>query len=114
MALTYAAPLVGASAVVAGLTPGTTLIALYLDGEERGRSFVPPAAGVAAPPASTTASVIFPQVVSVSQVLDSAGAATGPVKLVLKPGTGDTVNASSVLSLVLDQNVIVSTVSGTF
>lgn len=112
MALTYAAPTVGATAVAA-LSPGT-LVAFYLDGEERGRTFTPVTQFAEAPTGGDAASKWFPAVVSASQVLDSTGAATGPVKLSLSPGTSDVVNASSVLNLLLDQDVIVGTVSGTF
>jgi hypothetical protein len=62
----------------------------------------------------TAASVVFPYIISVTQVIGSDGAADGPVKLVLGPGSGDLFNASSVMTYWLDQNATVITVSGTF
>ena len=107
---------------VAGLSAGT-LVAAYLDGEERGRTFIPaqntPAAtfgggGGNLQASGVTAASVFPAVVSASVVNDSAGNPTGPVKLVLSPGTADVINASSVLNYLLDQESVVITVSGTF
>lgn len=123
MALTYAAPTVGATAVAA-LSAGT-LVAFLLDGEMRARTFIPYSAAQSPQwngatgtgnlaGSGTTASIVFPAVVSATQVLDSAGNATGPVKLVLQPGSGDLFNASSVMSYLVDQEVVVGTVSGTF
>ncbi len=109
MAISYAAPTEGATAVAA-LTTGSTYIASFSDGEGCARSWVP----AVAPAGGTTAAEWFPTLASVSQVLDSAGSATGPVLLHLTPGTSDTTDAASVLRYVLDQNVSVVTVSGTF
>lgn len=62
----------------------------------------------------TAASVVFPSILSVTQIIGSGGSADGPVKLVLQPGSGDLFNASSVMTYWLDQNATVLTVSGTF
>lgn len=107
---------------VAALSPGT-LIASFLDGNERGRTFVPPLGalasqfGGAATPlvsSNTAAGVVFPAIVSATVISDSAGNPTGPLKLVLAPGTGDLTNASSVMTYLLDQEVQVTTVTGSF
>lgn len=108
MAITFAAPTEGATAVAA-LTVNT-LVAQFSDGEGRARSWVP----AVAPQSGTAASAVYPAIASVSQVLDSAGSPTGPVLLHLTPGTADTVDAASVLRYTLDQNVSVTTVSGTY
>lgn len=109
MAITFAAPTEGATAVAA-LTPSSTLVASFQDGGGRNRDFRP----LVAPAGGTPASAVYPSITSVTQVLDSAGSATGPVVLVLAPGTSDTVNTASVMRYTLDQNVQVVTVSGTY
>ena len=109
MAITYASPTEGATAVAA-LTPSSTLIASFQDGSGRARTWVP----AVAPVGGTTAAEVFPSITSVSQVLDSAGSATGPVILHLAAGSSDTVDAASVLRYTLDQNVSVVTVSGSW
>jgi hypothetical protein len=108
MAITFSTPYEGASAVAAIST--STLIASFTDGEGRSRNFRPPVN----PAGGTAASAIYPSITSVTQVLDSAGSATGPVLLVLAPGTSDTVNAASPMRYTLDQDVEVVTVSGTY
>lgn len=108
MAITFSAPTEGATAVAA--LSASTLVASFSDGEGRSRSFRPPVA----PAGGTAASAIYPSITSVTQVLDSGGSATGPVVLVLAPGTADTVNVSSPMRYTLDQNVEVVTVSGTY
>lgn len=131
----------GANAAAA-LSQGT-LVAAFVDLEGHQRSFIPGAGAVASQwngaaaaagavtlygtssgftlPAGTAlynggsaASVVFPAVVSATIVQGSDGSNSGPVKLVLSPGTGDLFNASSVMTFLLDQNAIVVTVSGTF
>ena len=109
MAITYAAPTEGATAVAA-LTPTSTLVASFQDGSGRSRSWVPRVA----PAGGTTAAEWFPSITSVSQILDSAGSATGPVILTLAAGTSDTVNVTSPMRYTLDQDVEVVTVSGTY
>jgi hypothetical protein len=127
------ADLSGAQAVAAGVTPGTSLIAAFIDGSQRGRSFLPPIGSMASQfvgataaaagtgvtvgqlyGSSTPATVVLPSVSSVSVVTDSAGNATGPLKMNLVPGTGDLVNASSVMQYILDPDVVVvANVAGT-
>lgn len=113
MALTYAAPTIGATAVAA--LSANTSVAAFFDGENaRARNFIPPAGGVATPAGGTNATVVFPAVVSASTITDpTGGGQVGQVKLVLKPGTGDTVN-NSPMTFYLDSNAVVLTVSGTF
>jgi hypothetical protein len=60
----------------------------------------------------TAFNVVFPTIVSVTQVIDSYGNPSGPVKLVLQPGSGDLFNASSTMTFWLDQNATVITVTG--
>lgn len=114
---------------------GTTplFVASFLDGSQRGRSFVPPVGtqssqftgatvgvggtGLVAGSlygSSTPVAVVFPYIQSAQVLLDSNGGATGPLKLVLVPGTGDITNASSVMTYLLDQDVMLTTVTGTF
>jgi len=131
----------GANAVAA-ITPGL-LVAAFMDNEGHQRSFIPPAgsnasqynggtgsggaitlygtssgftlpAGASLYTGGTAASVVFPSIVSATVVAGSDGSASGPVKLVLQPGSGDLFNASSVMTYLLDQNAIVVLVSGTF
>jgi hypothetical protein len=113
MAVTFSAPVEGATAVAA-LSVGT-LVAQLSDGEGRARSFIPPVA----PQSGTAATAVYPAIVSVSAVSYDDGTGVndphvGPVKLVLKPGTADTVNVGSPLVFTLDQNAAVTTVSGTY
>ena len=108
MAITFAAPTEGATAVAA--LSANTLVASFADGEGRSRNFRPPVS----PAGGTAASAIYPSITSVTQVLDSAGSATGPVLLVLAPGTSDVVNVTSPMRYTLDQDVEVVTVSGTY
>jgi hypothetical protein len=113
MALTYAAPTVGATAVAA-LSAGTA-VAAFLDGENlRSRNFIPGAVGAAT--GGDAANTQFPTVVSVSQIQanDGSGAQTGQVKLVLQPGSKDVVNVASPMTFYLDRNVVALTVTGTF
>lgn len=112
MALTYAAPTVGATAVAA-LSAGT-IVAAFFDGEnQRSRNFIPGA--VATGVASDNANTQFPTVVSATKIQDPTGASqTGQVKLVLAPGSKDVVNVASPMTFYLDPNVVVCTVSGTF
>ena len=115
MALTYAAPTVGATAVAA-LSAGTLVAALF-DGENnRSRNYIPGAVqnGVSTQNASTQ----FPQIVSVTQIQAtdpvSGTPKTGQVKVVLQPGSADVVNVASVQTVYMDPNVVALTVSGTF
>lgn len=108
MAITFAAPTEGATAVAA--LSASTLVASFSDGEGRSRNFRP----AVSPAGGTAASAIYPAIVSVTQTLASAGAATGPITLVLAPGTSDTVNVTSPMRNTLDQDVEVVTVSGTY
>jgi aconitase A len=114
MALTYAAPTVGATAVAA-LSAGT-IVAAFFDGEsQRGRNFIPGA--VSAGVASDNANTQFPTVVSATKIQNNDGVngnQTGQVKLVLAPGSKDVVNVASWLTFYVDPNVVVCTVSGTF
>lgn len=112
MALTYAAPTVGATAVAA-LTLGT-VVAAFFDGEsQRGRNFIPGAVGAAT--GGAAANTQFPTVVSATKINDPTGAnQTGQVKLVLAPGSADVVNVASPMTFYVDPNVVVCTVSGTF
>lgn len=117
---------------------GTTplYVASFVDGSERARSFVPPVGTMASQytgaagntvgaststvfvgqlyGGGTAVSVVMPYIQSAQVLLDSNGAATGPLKLVLVPGTGDITNASSVMTYLLDQDVVLTTVTGTF
>jgi hypothetical protein len=113
MAVTFSTPTQGSTAVAA-LSAGT-LVAQLSDGEGRVRSFVP----AVAPSGGTTAASVYPAIVSatLTQYDDGTGVNdphAGPVRLVLKPGTGDTVNTSSPLAFTLDQEASVTTVSGTY
>lgn len=112
MALTYAAPTVGATAVAA--LSAATIVAAFFDGESnRSRNFIPGAVGAAV--SSDNANTQFPVVVSATKITDPTGAnQTGQVKLVLQPGSKDTVNVASPMTFYLDPNVVVCTVSGTF
>lgn len=112
MALTYAAPTVGATAVAA-LSAGT-VVAAFFDGEiGRNRNFIPQA--VANGVSTNNANTQFPTIVSVTKIQDPTGAnQTGQVKLVLAPGSADQVNVASWMTYYLDANVVVCTVSGTF
>ena len=123
MAVTYSAPTIGATAVAA-LTAGTR-VAFFIDGEsQRSRNFIPAASdnaqyyggsNVAIAGSGLTIAQVFPQVVTATQIADPTGGTTGPVKLVLQPGTGDTNNVASTMTYLLDQNVVVGVAaSGTF
>ncbi len=130
----------GANAV--GALSAGTLVAAFMDLEGHQRSFIPPAgavytqwngaagasgavtlygtssgftipAGLSLYNGGSAASIVFPAVVSATVQAGSDGSASGPVKLVLSPGSGDLFNASSVMTYLLDQNAIVITVSGT-
>lgn len=107
MALTYS---VAAGATnVAALSTGL-YVAKFQDGASLAKDFSP----VNPPGAGINASAVFPSIVSVSQVVDSNGGSTGPVRLLLKPATGDLINPGNPLGYLLDQDVTVLTVSGTF
>jgi hypothetical protein len=115
MAVTFSTPVEGASAVAA-LSTGT-LVAQVSDGEGRARSFIPPVA----PAGGTQASAVYPSISSVKAltiadvVNGSPVTQYGPVTLVLKPASGDTANVSMPgLYFTLDQDVAVTTVSGTY
>ena len=108
MAITFSTPYEGATAVAA--ISASTLVASFSDGEGRSRSWVPKVA----PAGGTTAASVYPSITSVTQVLDSAGSATGPVLLVLAPGTSDTIDSASPMRYTLDQDVSIVTVSGTY
>ncbi len=113
MSVTFSAPVEGATNVAA-LSAGT-LVASFSDGEGRARSFLP----VNTPTGGTAASAIYPAIVSASMVSYDDGTGVndphpGPVKLVLKPGTADTVNVGSPLVFTLDQDVAVTTVTGSY
>jgi len=113
MAVTFSAPVEG-STNVAALSVGT-LVAQLSDGEGRSRSFIPPVA----PQSGTAASAIYPSILAASMVSYDDGTGVndphpGPVKLVLKPGTADTVNVGSPLVFTLDQDVAVTTVTGSY
>jgi hypothetical protein len=107
MSLTYSVA-AGATSVAA-LSTGL-YVAKFQDGAGLAKDFSP----VNPPAASTNASAVFPSIVSVSQVIDSAGGSTGPIRLLLKPATGDPINTGNPLGYLLDQDVTVLTVSGTF
>jgi hypothetical protein len=112
MALTYAAPTIGATAVAA--LSANTPVAAFLDGEsQRSRNFIQGAVSTAV--GGDNATTQFPQVVSASTVVAPDGSGQiGQVKLVLKPGSKDVVNVSSVMTFYLDPNAVVLTVTGTF
>jgi hypothetical protein len=112
MALTYAAPTVGATAVAA--LSANTAVAAFLDGEsQRSRNFIPGAVSTGI--ASDNATTQFPQIVSATTVVAPDGSGQiGQVKLVLKPGSKDVVNVASWMTFYLDPNAVVCTVSGTF
>lgn len=114
MALTYAAPLVGATAVLAGLTAGTSLVAFYLDGEGRGRQFVTQAALIGVSTANATTA--FPVVKAFLQGQDlSTAAVTGAgITLQLTFPALNLVDQSSPQVVYLDDDLIVGLVSGTF
>lgn len=107
MALTYSVT-EGATSV-ASLSTGL-YVAQFSDGESRGRTFAP----VNAPTGGTNASAVFPSIAAVSQVTDSNGGSTGPVRLTLKPSTSDAINVGNPMTYLLDQDVTVTTVSGTY
>ncbi len=119
MAISYS-QVQGAAAVV-GINPGT-LIAAFEDGSGRSRSFQP----VNTPSGGTAASAVYPSLTSVSAVTandecgtqglmedESSSSVYGAVTLVLKAGTADTISSPGMV-FVLDQDVSVITVSGTF
>jgi hypothetical protein len=126
------ATLSGAQAV--GTLSVGAYVAAFLSGEEKGRTFLPPAGAVASNWAgatgansgtgiafvgqlygsSTPVQYVLPSVVSVTVINDSAGNPSGPVKVVLQPASGDLVNASSVMTYWLDQEALVLTATGTF
>ena len=112
MALTYAAPTIGATAVAA-LSAGTAVAAFFDNEAGRGRNFITGA--VAAATGGDNATTEFPTVVSVTQIQANDGSAkTGQVKLVLQPGSKDVINVASPMTFYLDPNPVVLTVSGTF
>ena len=58
------------------------------------------------PQAGDAANVWLPYVVTSTQVLDPTGGSTGPYKVVIKPGSSDTVSVSSVQNVLVDQNAL--------
>lgn len=90
---------------------GGQFVAGYVDGEERGRLFIAPNQ---APPVANS----LPVTVSVSQtsIVDSAGnTKTGGFKVQINPNALDTTNASSPMTIYVDQNaqfIIASTNNG--
>lgn len=92
----------------------TNVVVGFIDEFNRGRQYNPLYKDGLAPQTGDAASKWLPSVVSVTQVLDSTGAATGPWKVVLSPGTGDTVNVASVQTVLVDQNALFITATSTF
>ena len=85
----------------------------YVDGQGRGRDFMPAALAQAA--SGDNASKWFPQVSQSTAVLSSSGILhDGPIKLVLTAETADTVQSSSPMTVYLDRFATVVTVTGTF
>jgi hypothetical protein len=119
MALTYAAQSTEGDAasvntmVTTLLGSGTGLfVAGYVDGRGVGHSFMPSVINQAT--AGDAVSKWFPQVAQSTAVGSSSGTLhDGPIKLVLTAEAADTVNGSSVQTVVLDRFATVITVTGT-
>lgn len=116
MALTYAAPLVGATAINAGLTKGSSLVAFYVTGEEKGRTYVPNATVAGGGTGSTNnATTGFPVVVNFIVGTDLSQPAVSGAGITIElqfPSANPDV--SSPQTLYLDQQAVVGLVSGTF
>ena len=99
------APLGSLSLAVVGVgsLSANDVIVGFVDELNRGRLYLPFTWGLA-PQAGDSAGKWLPKVVSTTQVLDSAGSSTGPWKVVIQPGTADTVNVASVQTVLVDQN----------
>lgn len=99
-------------AAISMLTPGT-LIGAFQDGSGHARDFTP----VNVPSSGTAASAWYPSVISVKGVTwqDEIDIQTvlqyGPVTLVLKAGTADTISNPGMV-FTLDQDLSVLTVTG--
>jgi len=87
------------------------VVVAFVDEYNRGKYYRPdlmtlvPTA-TTGPQAGDAANVWLPKVGTVTQVLDPTGGATGPYKVTLIPGTSDTVNVASVLTVTVDQNAL--------
>lgn len=92
----------------------TNVVVGFIDEFNRGRKYSPFLANGLAPQTGDAANKWLPSVVSVTQVLDPTGGATGPWKVVLSPGSGDTVNVASVQTVLVDQNTLFITATSTW
>lgn len=81
------------------------VVVAFVDEYNRGKYYRPDLMTLA-PQAGDAANVWLPKVTAVSQVTDPTGGSTGPYKVTLAPGSSDTVNVASVLSVVVDQNAL--------
>ena len=106
MAITYT--LYEGAAAVAALEVGT-LVAHFETTAGGERNFIPSNT----PESGDAASLYFPAITAISRVTDSAGGVTGPVNLRLAPGVSDLINISP-MAFTLDQDVSLTTASGTF
>lgn len=91
-----------------GSAAANDIVAGYVDGMGVARLFV----NAAGTPVNGIANSL-PSIASVAQVQDPVGGNTGPWKLHLTPAAVDTVNASSPMFVLLDQNAYILKASTT-
>jgi hypothetical protein len=81
------------------------VVVAFVDEYNRGKYYRPDLMTLA-PQAGDAANVWLPKVGTVTQVVDPTGGSTGPYKVTLIPGSSDTVNVASVLTVTVDQNAL--------
>lgn len=106
LAVTPAGSVSGSSTVIAGF---------LADENNRGRLYRPDLTGLA-PVSGDAANVWLPTITSITAITASDGTntETGQYKVVIKPGTKDTVNVASVQTVYVDANTLFITVTGTW
>lgn len=108
---------VGAAAIIAALSSSDVILSITRS-DGFAKSFMPTynyleGSGGYGPLTGAAYSTVFPSFSSYTEVTDPAGSGqVGQVKLVLTPGSSDTVNSSSVLNFTLDANAIVVYIAG--
>ena len=102
------------TAVKIGSLAANDVVVAFVDEFNRGRMYSPILKDGLAPQTGDAANVWLPKVVSVTQVLDPTGGSPGPWKIVLQPGSSDTVNVASVQTVLLDQSALVIKATSTW
>jgi hypothetical protein len=112
-ALTLSVQVMGAAETQTQLAAGAVVVG-FLDEYNRGKKFNPWEWGFI-PVTSDAANKWLPSVVSVTPFTAPDGSGqVGAYRVVLQPGTADTVNVASVQTVVLDRNALVIVATGSF